>query len=161
MNIEEWIIQTKIRPLTRTDFRLAPLVGLEPTTCGLTVRRSTDWAKEECLCWHYLSSRAVARQVLSAQMCLTSVFGMGTGGPTSQSIPTHMDGFEPSLIVKSLAAWNSIRIIAPSNAPVKNKFVLFPAQQTSEAFASGSDEQWHCLCHAARSWWPVPDSNRC
>ena len=26
---------------------LAPLVGLEPTTCGLTVRRSTDWAKEE------------------------------------------------------------------------------------------------------------------
>ena len=44
------------------------------------------------ICWHYLSSRAVARQVLSAQMCLTSVFGMGTGGPTSQSIPTSFDG---------------------------------------------------------------------
>ena len=44
------------------------------------------------LCWHYLSSRAVARQVLSAQMSLTSVFGMGTGGPSSQSIPTRMDG---------------------------------------------------------------------
>ena len=43
-------------------------------------------------CWHYLSSRAVARQVLSAQMSLTSVFGMGTGGPSSQSIPTRMDG---------------------------------------------------------------------
>ena len=43
----------------------------------------------ECgLCWHYLSSRAVARQVLSAQMSLTSVFGMGTGGPSSQSIRT-------------------------------------------------------------------------
>ena len=28
---------------------LAPLVGLEPTTYGLTVRRSTDWAKEACL----------------------------------------------------------------------------------------------------------------
>ena len=34
------------------------------------------------VCWHYLSSRAVTRQVLSAQMSLTSVFGMGTGGPT-------------------------------------------------------------------------------
>ena len=40
------------------------------------------------LCWHYLSSRAVTRQVLSTQMSLTSVFGMGTGGPSSQSIPT-------------------------------------------------------------------------
>ena len=52
------------------------------------------------LCWHYLSSRAVARQVVSAQMSLTSVFGMGTGGPSLQSIPTFMvthTGFEPML----------------------------------------------------------------
>ena len=41
------------------------------------------------LCSRYLSSRAVARQVLSAQVSLTSVFGMGTGGPSPQSIPTH------------------------------------------------------------------------
>ena len=34
------------------------------------------------LCWRYLSSRAVTRQVLSAYMSLTSVFGMGTGGPS-------------------------------------------------------------------------------
>ena len=40
------------------------------------------------LCWRYLSSRAVTRKVLSAQMSLTSVFGMGTGGPSSQSTPT-------------------------------------------------------------------------
>ena len=40
------------------------------------------------LCWRYLSSRAVTRQVLSAQMSLTSVFGMGTGGPSPQSTPT-------------------------------------------------------------------------
>ena len=40
------------------------------------------------LCSRYLSSRAVARQVLSAQMSLTSVFGMGTGGPSSQSTRT-------------------------------------------------------------------------
>ena len=52
------------------------------------------------LCWHYLSSRQVTLQVLSAQMSLTSVFGMGTGGPSSQSIPTRMDGFETIVYVK-------------------------------------------------------------
>ena len=40
------------------------------------------------LCRHYLSSRAVTSQVLWAQMSLTAVFGMGTGGPSSQSAPT-------------------------------------------------------------------------
>ena len=39
-------------------------------------------------CWRYLSSRAVTRKVLSAQMSLTSVFGMGTGVPSPQSTPT-------------------------------------------------------------------------
>ena len=58
-------------------------------------RKKNPQPKLWVLCWHYLSSRAVARQVLSAQMSLTSVFGMGTGGPSSQSIPTRMDGFEP------------------------------------------------------------------
>ena len=43
------------------------------------------------LCSRYLSSRAVTRQVLSAYMCLTSVFGMGTGGPTWQSTRTIQD----------------------------------------------------------------------
>ena len=42
------------------------------------------------LCWRYLSSRPVTRQVLSAKVCLTSVFGMGTGGPTPQSTPTFV-----------------------------------------------------------------------
>ena len=38
----------------------------------------------ECvsLCWRYLSFRAVASQVLSAGTSLTTVFGMGTGGPS-------------------------------------------------------------------------------
>ena len=55
----------------------------------------------ECgLCWRYLSSRAVTSQVLSAQMSLTSVFGMGTGGPSSQSTPTHVDGFKPIVYIK-------------------------------------------------------------
>ena len=35
------------------------------------------------LCWRNLSFRAVTRKVLSAQTSLTSVFGMGTGGPSS------------------------------------------------------------------------------
>ena len=54
-------------------------------------------------CWHYLSSRAVARQVLSARVSLTSVFGMGTGGPSQQSIPTHMDDvFRHRLLSKAV-----------------------------------------------------------
>ena len=40
------------------------------------------------LCWHYLFSRPVTRQLSSAYVCLTSVFGMGTGGPTRQSTRT-------------------------------------------------------------------------
>ena len=40
------------------------------------------------LCWHYLFSRPVTRQVSSAELSLTSVFGMGTGGPSPQSTPT-------------------------------------------------------------------------
>ena len=35
-----------------------------------------------------LFSRAVASQVFSALQCLTSVFGMGTGGPSALETPT-------------------------------------------------------------------------
>ena len=38
-----------------------------------------------------LSSQSVSRQVLSALMSLTSVFGMGTGGPSSLKTPTIQD----------------------------------------------------------------------
>ena len=41
------------------------------------------------LCWRYLFSRFVSKQVSSAQVSLTSVFGMGTGGPSLQSTPTY------------------------------------------------------------------------
>ena len=40
-------------------------------------------------CWRYLFSRFVSKQVSSAQVSLTSVFGMGTGGPSLQSTPTQ------------------------------------------------------------------------
>ena len=61
----------------------------------ITINRKNSTISGGVQCSHYLSSRAVARQVLSAQMSLTSVFGMGTGGPSSQSTPTRMDGFLP------------------------------------------------------------------
>ena len=75
-------------------FPLAPPAGLEPATTWLTVRCSTDWAKEEYKrkgkpiqfplgVGYELSSRAVSSQVFSPLQRLTSVFGMGTGGPTA------------------------------------------------------------------------------
>ena len=44
-----------------------------------------------------LFSRAASSQVSSALVSLTSVFGMGTGGPSPLQIPTmvHLQGFEP------------------------------------------------------------------
>ena len=42
-----------------------------------------------------LSSRSVSRQVLSALVSLTSVFGMGTGGPSPLKTPT-IRGITPS-----------------------------------------------------------------
>ena len=71
---------------------VAPPVGLEPTTLRLTAACSTDGAKEEyeriaapagtairCAC-EDLFFQAASRQVSSALVSLTSVFGMGTGG---------------------------------------------------------------------------------
>ena len=49
-------------------------------------KKRTDFSVR--LCWRYLFFRAVSSQVLWAQMSLTAVFGMGTGGPSSQSTPT-------------------------------------------------------------------------
>ena len=76
------------------------------------------YCRRKRVCWHYLSSRAVARQVLSAQASLTSVFGMGTGGPSLQSIPTLVDGSSPSFMSKACAS-NSLLIIALDFPSVK------------------------------------------
>ena len=82
-------VKSKNPECFRTQDFLAPPAGLEPATSWLTVMRSTDWAKEEYLkgyvcipCVGYdLFFRAVSSQVFSALQSLTSVFGMGTGGP--------------------------------------------------------------------------------
>ena len=58
------------------------------------------------LCSRYLFSRPVTRQLSSAYVCLTSVFGMGTGGPTRQSTQTLFDGFNRLYISNALALDN-------------------------------------------------------
>lgn len=40
----------------------------------------------------YISSQAVSSQVLSAQLSLTSVFGMRTGGTSASSTPVIVEG---------------------------------------------------------------------
>ena len=152
---------------------MAPPTGLEPVTPWLTVRCSTDWAKEECLktlsaetvklsasnnifsqigthpnlfrlakcrkyaksqinkaddsgypyivCFMYvgyeLSSRLVSKQVLLPLQSLTSVFGMGTGGPFAFETLTVKQAFRFSLPCRKpeqkeiIENWNS------SNSP--------------------------------------------
>ena len=43
--------------------------------------------RSPCLTGNFLSSQSVSRQVLSASECLTTVFGMGTGGTIQASSP--------------------------------------------------------------------------
>ena len=73
------------------SFSLAPPTGLEPVTSWLTVMRSTDWAMEEYInVGVFLFSQAASSQLSSALLSLTSVFGMGTGGPSASSTPTYL-----------------------------------------------------------------------
>ena len=46
-------------------------------------KRKATVKRPSLSCWRYLFCRAVASQVSSAEMSLTTVFGMGTGGPSS------------------------------------------------------------------------------
>ena len=108
---------------------LAPPVGFEPTTLRLTAACSTCWAKEAkakgLTCAKPfdvgidLSSRSVSRQVLSALVSLTSVFGMGTGGPSPLKTPTafgtHQILHYYALIVKSF--FKGKRISSPCGTP--------------------------------------------
>ena len=133
----------------RKSFHMAPLVGLEPTTCGLTVRRSTDWAKEEYLCWRYLFSRPVTRQLSSAQMSLTSVFGMGTGGPSSQSTPTRMDELSLIFYFAALRGFLLFAALQPLDCiksfPICQPIFRFllPNQSPASRVWFGDDDPWH------------------
>ena len=69
-------------------FRIPSFPCPAPTANSPARRKKSSDLSIGASCWRYLSSRAVTRKVLSAQMSLTSVFGMGTGVPSPQSTPT-------------------------------------------------------------------------
>ena len=99
-------------------------------------------------CWRYLSSRAVTRKVLSAQMSLTSVFGMGTGVPSPQSTPTIYlsSGFCPRTFI----------IIPPLDSLVKRFFGDPSGIRTHVNGVRG-----RCLNHLTMGpWCTFTDSNR-
>ena len=75
-------------------------------------------------CWHYLSSRQVTLQVLSARVSLTSVFGMGTGGPSQQSTPTRLEGL-PLHLCQSLTALTACN--SGTSSPACQRLFLFIA----------------------------------
>ena len=60
-------------------------VGIEPTHAGATIQCVNRFTKAAMKTGNALSSQSVSRQVLSAYECLTTVFGMGTGGTTQLS----------------------------------------------------------------------------
>ena len=68
----------------------------------------------------YLSSRAVASQVLSARQSLTSVFGMGTGGPSALITPTYRSVFSTVLSIPHqlhFVKYQSALVPAPLDMP--------------------------------------------
>ena len=68
------------------------------------------------LCRHYLFFQAVTSQVFSAQVSLTAVFGMGTGGPSPQSAPTYL--FQPLTRSKPLLS-------PPGVSPLQGEWYTF------------------------------------
>ena len=68
------------------------------------------------MCRHYLFSQAVASQVSSAQVSLTAVFGMGTGGPSLQSAPTSSTQTSLCSLQPTVKAHNAaLCLLFPSN----------------------------------------------
>ena len=63
------------------------LMGIEPMHAGATIQCVNRFTKAAMKTGNALSSQSVSRQVLSAYECLTTVFGMGTGGTTQLSSP--------------------------------------------------------------------------
>ena len=63
------------------SFALRPVYHVRRQNTRAT--KKSDSLATIAQCWRYLSSRAVTSQVLWAETSLTTVFGMGTGGPSS------------------------------------------------------------------------------
>ena len=72
--------------------------------CFTSIKKTTTLSDDRFGVGVDLSFRAASRQVFSARMSLTTVFGMGTGGPFSQSTPTMQKSYKnPSLYFTSQA----------------------------------------------------------
>ena len=131
-------------------------------------RKSLRTFIRRLLCWQYLSSRQVTLQVLSAQMSLTSVFGMGTGGPSSQSLPTRLDGFEAIVYVKSFSALNSfilpLLFVAVNSSFSKSNTLVLECARNGDPYRIRTDVKGVrglCLNHLTNGpWCTFTDSNR-
>ena len=70
------------------------LMGIEPMHAGATIQCVNRFTKAAMKTSNALSSQSVSRQVLSAYECLTTVFGMGTGGTTQlSSLDIHLSTY--------------------------------------------------------------------
>ena len=69
----------------------------------------------------YLSSRTVAHRVLSTQVSLTTVFGMGTGGPSPLSAPTNERGL--SKLNNERKEWQDINHWGLSPRPISIRWL--------------------------------------
>ena len=142
---------------------MAPPVGLEPTTHGLTVRRSTDWAKGEC----YGAFLMLALPIFPGSHPPSIVgacelnFCVRDGNRwTLTAINTNSYGwrFPPSFIVKSLPASN--RFILAHSVLLVNCF-LRTAGDPYRIRTDVKGVRGLCLNHLTNGpWCTFTDSNR-
>ena len=69
-----------IRRAPQQDASMRTAIGNRWTHIHPFHREKTSTFSGGGLCWHYLFSRSVTRQLSSAHVCLTSVFGLGSDG---------------------------------------------------------------------------------
>ena len=82
LSVPRSTIDAGVRAKERVGHRKRKQVDPSTVPSFFALKNLTTEVVRNIICWHYLFSQAVTRQVSSAQMCLTSVFGMGTGGPS-------------------------------------------------------------------------------
>ena len=83
-----------------------------------------------------LFSRAVASQVSSPLMSLTSVFGMGTGGPSSLLVPTSSSSTSRASFPRFLKE--------PRKLACVRSFLLFKSDRRSDLITRGMRCFSHC-----------------
>ena len=74
--------------MSSTIYEAGTSVGDGSVPLNKNKRHSTKWSSVLFCVGAFLSSRDAAVRVLSAQVSLTAVFGMGTGVPSPPSTPT-------------------------------------------------------------------------